>query len=121
MELTSAVRSVSCNNSNTMTTKCMTPNQSGSNGIPHSAGSLNRQASLKHASTKDDGSGHEGDDEDEYGGGHGMTKTTAPISLARYVKTQKVGKGFFILLQRNPRKIWNLQIWEYLLRRKVFY
>ncbi len=84
MELTSAVRSVSCNNSKTMTTKCMnSTNQLGSNGMPHSMGSLNRQGSLKLAATKDDGSGHEGDDEDEYGGGHGMTKT-ATTSLARY-------------------------------------
>jgi len=87
MELTSAVRSVSCNNSNTMATKCINPNQSGSNGMPHSAGSLGRQTNAKHSTAKDDGSGHEGDDEDEYGGGHGMTKT-ATTSLARLVFNQ---------------------------------
>ncbi len=81
MELTSAVRSVSCNNSNTMSAKCMNPKQSGSNVLSNSVGSLNRQSNLKHA--KDDGSGHEGDDEDEYGGGHGMAKMV-PTSLARY-------------------------------------
>ena len=73
MELTSAVRSVSCGNSNSLGPKCM------SNNSGHTGGSLGRGGNLP--TNKDDGSGHEGDDEDEYGGGHGMTKT-ASTSLA---------------------------------------
>jgi len=74
MELTSAVRSVSCNNANSLGSKCLT--NGNSNG---GHGTINRSNNLQ--PTKDDGSGHEGDDEDEYGGGHGMTKT-ASTSLA---------------------------------------
>lgn len=73
MELTSAVRSVSCGNANSLGSKCL------ANGNSNGNGTINRSSNLQ--PSKDDGSGHEGDDEDEYGGGHGMTKT-ASTSLA---------------------------------------
>jgi hypothetical protein len=76
MELTSAVRSVSCSNGNSLGGKCLS-NNTGHNAT---AGSLGRGGGNL-PTNKDDGSGHEGDDEDEYGGGHGMTKT-ASTSLA---------------------------------------
>ena len=77
MELTSAVRSVSCSNANSLGTKCL----SNSNGNAGGGGNSTMTRANNVANNKDDGSGHEGDDEDEYGGGHGMTKT-ASTSLA---------------------------------------
>ena len=77
MELTSAVRSVSCSNANSLGTKCL----SNSNGNGGGGGNSTLTRANNVANNKDDGSGHEGDDEDEYGGGHGMTKT-ASTSLA---------------------------------------
>ena len=70
------------------------------NSTTHNGGSLGRGGNLP--TNKDDGSGHEGDDEDEYFGGHGMTKTASTSLASSSAGSLNKSAGFHGLQQQQP-------------------